>query len=155
MGYSIKDKLVVAVSSTALFDFSKEHRIFLEEGVEAFRQYQRDNREVPPKPGAAFPFIKRLLHLNKVFREQQPVEVIILSRNDPEAGLRMMDALPHYELEISPTCSRSTAASTSAPTRTRSPRRWRRATQPATCCPAPPRTTTATPSCASPSTLMA
>lgn len=107
MGYSVKDKLVVAVSSTALFDFSKEHRIFLEEGLEAFRQYQRDNREVLPKPGAAFPFIKRLLHLNKIFREQQPVEVIILSRNDPEAGLRMMDALPHYELDITRAIFRS------------------------------------------------
>ncbi|MDO9487428.1 MAG: 5'-nucleotidase, partial [Sphingomonadaceae bacterium] len=83
MGYSIKDKLVVAVSSTALFDFSREHEIFLEEGIDAFRQYQRDNRDVLPKPGAAFPFIKRLLHLNKIFREQMPVEVIILSRNDP------------------------------------------------------------------------
>lgn len=101
MGYSIKDKLVVAVSSTALFDFSREHQIFLEEGIDAFRQYQRDNRDVLPKPGAAFPFIKRLLHLNKIYREQMPVEVIILSRNDPEAGLRMMDALPHYDLEIS------------------------------------------------------
>ena len=100
MGYSIADKLVVAVSSTALFDFSKEHEIFLSEGIEAFRQYQRDNRHVLPKPGAAFPFIKRLLHLNKVFREQAPVEVIILSRNDPEAGLRMMDALPEYDLDI-------------------------------------------------------
>jgi 5'-nucleotidase len=101
VGYSIADKLVVAVSSTALFDFTKEHEIFLNEGVEAFRQYQRDNRHVLPKPGAAFPFIKRLLHLNKVFRAQAPVEVILLSRNDPEAGLRMMDALPHYELDIS------------------------------------------------------
>lgn len=107
MGYSIADKLVVAVSSTALFDFSKEHAIYLTEGVEAFRQYQRDNRHVLPKPGAAFPFIKRLLHLNKVFREQAPVEVIILSRNDPEAGLRMMDALPHYELDISRALFRS------------------------------------------------
>ena len=107
MGVSLADKLVVAVSSTALFDFSKEHEIFLREGVEAFREYQRENREVLPKPGAAFPFIKRLLHLNKVFREQAPVEVIILSRNDPEAGLRMMDALPHYDLDISRAIFRS------------------------------------------------
>lgn len=100
MGVSLADKLVVAVSSTALFDFSKEHEIFLKEGVEAFRKYQRDNREVLPKPGAAFPFIKRLLHLNKVFREQAPVEVVILSRNDPETAMRMTDALKYYELDI-------------------------------------------------------
>lgn len=107
MAYSIKDKLVVAVSSTALFDFSHEHGIFLTEGLEAFRKYQRDNLHVVPKPGAAFPFIKRLLHLNKVFHEQQPVEVIILSRNDPEAGLRMMDALPKYDLDITRAIFRS------------------------------------------------
>lgn len=107
MAYSIKDKLVVAVSSTALFDFSREHQIFLTEGLEAFRKFQRDNLHVLPKPGAAFPFIKRLLHLNKVFHEQQPVEVIILSRNDPEAGLRMMDALPKYDLDITRAIFRS------------------------------------------------
>jgi hypothetical protein len=30
------------------------------------------------------------------------VEVVILSRNDPEAGLRMMDAVPQYDLDINP-----------------------------------------------------
>ncbi len=107
MGYSIKDKLVVAVSSTALFNFAREHQIFLTEGLEAFRKYQRDNLHIVPKPGTAFPFIKRLLHLNKVFHEQQPVEVIILSRNDPEAGLRMMNALPKYDLDITRAIFRS------------------------------------------------
>ena len=53
-----------------------------------------------PAPGAAFPFIKRLLHLNKIFPDNMPVEVVILSRNDPEAGLRMMDAMPTYGLDI-------------------------------------------------------
>ncbi|AWV24591.1 5'-nucleotidase [Roseomonas mucosa] len=100
MAYPIEQKLVVGISSTALFDFSAEHNIFLTEGLEAFRSYQIANRSNIPKPGAAFPFIKRLLHLNKVFHGQMPVEVVILSRNDPEAGLRMMDAMPYYGLDI-------------------------------------------------------
>ncbi len=101
MAYPIEKKLVVGITSTALFDFSKEHQIFVSEGVEAFRAYQAQHRDVPPAPGAAFPFIKRLLQLNEVFPEERPVEVVMLSRNDPEAGLRMMDALPHYGLDIS------------------------------------------------------
>ena len=100
MAYPIENKLVVGITSTALFDFSKEHEIFVREGLEAFRAYQAEHRSEIPAPGAAFPFIKRLLHLNKVFSEQSPVEVVMLSRNDPEAGLRMMDAMPRYDLEI-------------------------------------------------------
>jgi 5'-nucleotidase len=99
--YPIENKLVVAVSSTALFDFRVEHEIYLTKGLEAFRDYQKANRSVLPKPGSAFPFIKRLLHLNRIFHEQKPVEVVLLSRNHPDAGLRMMDALPHYQLDIS------------------------------------------------------
>ncbi|HBK07820.1 MAG TPA: 5'-nucleotidase [Acetobacteraceae bacterium] len=100
MAYPIEKKLVVGISSTALFDFSTEHAIFLNEGLEAFRLYQKENRAIVPPPGAAFPFIKRLLHLNKIFPDHMPVEVVILSRNDPEAGLRMMDAMPTYGLDI-------------------------------------------------------
>lgn len=100
MAYSIETKLVVGVTSTALFDLAKEHEIYASEGLDAFRAYQTEHRAEIPPPGAAFPFIKRLLHPNKVFPAQMPVEVVILSRNDPEAGLRMMDAMPHYELDI-------------------------------------------------------
>lgn len=100
MAYPIEKKLVVGITSTALFDFSKEHKIFLEEGIDAFRAYQCEHIEDLPTPGAAFPFIKRLLHLNKIFSEESPVEVVMLSRNDPEAGRRMMAAMPHYDLDI-------------------------------------------------------
>lgn len=101
MAYPIEKKLVVGITSTALFDFAKEHQIFLDEGLEAFRAYQAEHSTDVPAPGAAFPFIKRLLHLNKLFPEESPVEVVMLSRNDPEAGRRMMAAMPHYDLDIS------------------------------------------------------
>jgi 5'-nucleotidase len=61
---------------------------------------QSEHRKNVPLPGSAFPFIKILLHLNKIFPDQIPVEVVILSRNDPEAGLRMMDAMREYDLDI-------------------------------------------------------
>ena len=101
MPFPIGHKLVVAVSSTALFDFTFEHEVYLTEGVQAFRKYQLSKRAEPPMPGAAFPFIRRLLHLNHLFAEQLPIEVVLLSRNHPDAGLRMMDALPYYDLNIS------------------------------------------------------
>lgn len=100
MAYPIDQKLVVAITSTALFDFSKEHEIFLNEGADAFRAYQEGHKHEVPAPGSAYPFIKRLLHLNKLFPEHSPVEVVMLSRNDPVAGRRMMNSMPHYGLDI-------------------------------------------------------
>lgn len=101
MPYPIDQKLVIAVSSTALFDLSAEHNLYKEQGVDTFREYQRDHRSDIPKPGAAFPFIKRMLNLNDVYRDEKPVEVVILSRNHADAGLRVMDAVEHYNLAIS------------------------------------------------------
>lgn len=100
MPYPIDEKLVVGISSIALFNLTKEDEIFRKEGLDAFRRYQAENADVPPDPGAAFPFIRRLLHLNKLFPEQHPVEVVLMSRNDPEAGRRMMNAMPHHGLDI-------------------------------------------------------
>lgn len=101
MPYSIEEKLVVAVSSTALFDLSAEHHLYKEQGVDAFRRYQRAHRGEVPKRGAAFPFIQRLLSLNSVYNDEHPIEVVILSRNHQDAGLRVMDAVSHYDLPIS------------------------------------------------------
>lgn len=101
MPYPIDKKLVVAVSSTALFDLSAEHGLYLKLGVDEFRAYQKANRANTPKRGAAFPFIQRLLHLNSIYSEEHPIEVVILSRNHADAGLRVMDAVAYYGLEIS------------------------------------------------------
>ena len=40
MAFSIDEKLVVGISSNALFDLQKEDNIFKEEGLEAYREYQ-------------------------------------------------------------------------------------------------------------------
>jgi 5'-nucleotidase len=102
MPYPIDQKLVVAVSSTVLFDLSLEHGIYLNEGLDAFRAYQRAHRHDLPRPGAGFPFIKRLLRLNGLAAEDEhPVEVVILSRYHADDGVRVMDAVREYGLDIS------------------------------------------------------
>ncbi len=101
MAYPIEKKLMVAVSATALFDLREEHELYLKLGVDKFRAHQRKQRAVTPKQGAAFPFIQRLLHLNKLYPKESPIEVVILSRHHADAGLRVMDAVKEYELGIS------------------------------------------------------
>ena len=101
MPFPIDKKLVVAVSATALFDLEAEHKMYLELGLDKFRAYQREQRHVTPGRGAAFPFIQRLLRLNEAYPTEQPVEVVILSRHHADAGLRIMDAVKTYGLDIS------------------------------------------------------
>ena len=50
--------------------------------------------------GVAFPFIRRLLALNDLSEDERLVEVVILSRNDPETGLRVMRSVKHHGLDI-------------------------------------------------------
>jgi 5'-nucleotidase len=100
MAYPIEQKLVVAVSATALFDLSEEHAFFLKHGVDKFRALQRDRKNDIPALGAAYPFIKGLLNFNKAHGDERPVEVVILSRHHPDAGLRVMNAVEHYGLGI-------------------------------------------------------
>jgi 5'-nucleotidase len=78
-----------------------EDKIFLDRGLDDFRAHQKQHRKNVPPRGSAFPFIRRLLHLNNVYPEEQPIEVVILSRNHPDAGLRVMNAVKYYELPIS------------------------------------------------------
>ncbi|MBB4038113.1 5'-nucleotidase [Dysgonomonas hofstadii] len=100
MPYPIDKKLVIAVASSALFDLSESHQIFKEKGVEEYKKYQEQNIDRTFEKGVAFPFIKRLLNLNNIFSEEQPVEVILLSRNSPETGLRAFRSIKKYDLNI-------------------------------------------------------
>lgn len=93
------DKLVLAISSRALFDLSESHRIFEEDGLEAYQQYQIEHENEPLQPGGAFNLVKKLLHLNSVLQSQR-VEVILLSRNSADTGLRVFNSIEHYGLSI-------------------------------------------------------
>ena len=104
MPYPIDDKLVIAVSSSALFDMQASDAIFKQDGEDAYRKYQQNNIDVPLEIGVAFPFIKRLLSLNTSFPEEQPIEVILFSKNSPETGLRAFRSIQHYKLNISRAC---------------------------------------------------
>ena len=88
MPYSLDEKLVITLASSALFDLSESGRVYEDRGLEEYRQYQRDNESVTLEPGPAFPLVRRLLRLNDGLTEAAaPVEVILLSRNDPDTGL--------------------------------------------------------------------
>ena len=100
MAYPIEKKLVIAVSSSALFQMTDADSIFQKEGEVAYRQHQRENLNNPFQKGVAFPFVKRLLALNKLYPEVKPVEVIVLSRNDPDSGRRFFHSAQHYGLSI-------------------------------------------------------
>lgn len=100
MPYPIEKKLVIAVASSALFDLTESDSIFQVQGLKAYKEYQRKNVDKPFDKGVAFPFIKRLLSLNSYFPEEMPVEVILMSKNSPETGLRAFNSIAHYGLDI-------------------------------------------------------
>src|SRR6266516_4878862 len=102
MPYPIEQKLVIAVASSALFDLSESDRVFKDRGVDEYRAFQRENENVVLPPGVAFPLIRRILRLNDGLPEADgPVEVVLLSRNDPDTGLRVFNSIERYGLAIS------------------------------------------------------
>ncbi|CAB5662448.1 5'-nucleotidase [Delftia tsuruhatensis] len=87
MPVSLQDKLVVAISSRALFDFEEENRLFDAGDPQAYMRLQLERLDVPARPGVAFSLVKKLLAFNEP--EHQRVEVVMLSRNDPVSGMRI------------------------------------------------------------------
>jgi len=98
MATSLDGKLVVAISSRALFDFEEENHVFEQGDDRAYMQLQLTRLDEPAKPGVAFSLVKKLLAFNSPDRQQ--VEVVILSRNDPVSGMRVFRSAKHYGLAI-------------------------------------------------------
>lgn len=100
MPYELDNRLVIGVASSAVFDLSDSDAIFKSQGEEEYRKFQEKNLTVPLPKGIAFPFIKRLLSLNDLSADPSDpfVEVVLLSRNDPDTGLRVMKTIEHYGL---------------------------------------------------------
>ena len=92
--------LVIGVASSALFDLRESDAVFREQGEERYREYQREHLDDVLEPGVAFPFIRRLLDLNDLSDRERLVEVVILSRNDPETGMRVMRSVARHGLNI-------------------------------------------------------
>jgi hypothetical protein len=97
MAMTFDGKLVVAISSRALFDFEEENQVFEQSDDRAYMALQLARLDIPAKPGVAFSLVKKLLAFNT--SEAQLVEVVILSRNDPVSGMRVFRSAQHYGLE--------------------------------------------------------
>ena len=100
MADSMIEKLVVAISSRALFDLEDSHRVYEQEGIEAFSRYQIEREEQPLSPGVAFQLVKKLLALNGQKPDRERVEVILISRNSADTGMRVFNSIRHHNLEI-------------------------------------------------------
>ena len=101
MAYSVEGKLVVAISSRALFDFEEENQVFEASDDRAYMQLQLERLERTAKPGVAFSLVNKLLAFNTAGAQPaQRVEVVILSRNDPVSGMRVFRSARHYGLPI-------------------------------------------------------
>lgn len=98
MAFSLDGKLVVAISSRALFNFEEENQIFEATDDSAYMQLQLERIDQAAKPGVAYPLVKKLLGFNQ--GKQQMVEVVILSRNDPVSGLRVFRSAKSVGLSI-------------------------------------------------------
>jgi 5'-nucleotidase len=93
-------RLVVAISSRALFDMGESHAIFEREGLAPYADYQVRHENDPLQPGVAFPLARKLLALNNDGMDHPGVEVILLSRNSADTGLRIFNTIEHYGLNI-------------------------------------------------------
>ena len=98
MGATLDGKLVVAISSRALFDFEEENEVFEQSNDRAYMKLQLERVEQPARPGVAFSMVRKLLSFNDA--STQRVEVVILSRNDPVSGMRVFRSAQHYGLSI-------------------------------------------------------
>lgn len=100
MGLDLTSVLVIGISSRALFDLEDSNAIYDGEGLEAYREHQLEHEKSLLKKGTAFHLVEALLGLNEL-AGQQLVEVIVMSRNSPDTGLRIFNAIKHYKLPIS------------------------------------------------------
>ena len=99
MALDLNNKLVVGVSSRALFDLEEENKIFVEQGLDAYEDYQISHEKDILKPGTAFPLIKALHNLN--CGDQRLTEIIVMSKNSANTSLRVFNSIEQYGLDIS------------------------------------------------------
>jgi len=94
-------KLVVAISSRALFNLDESHAIFETQGKEAFCRHQIEHENEILEPGFGFLLVKKFLDINQAFPSAPLVEIILLSQNSADTGLRIFNSINHYRLAIS------------------------------------------------------
>ena len=99
MPFDLNDRLVVGISSRALFDLEEANEVFEREGLPAYRKYQREHENDVLKPGTAFPLVKALHNLN--LGDHRLTEVIVMSKNSADTSLRIFNSIEKYGLDIS------------------------------------------------------
>lgn len=99
MAIDFSEILVIGVSTRALFNLETENQVFDVQGIEAFREYQLQYEDEILERGTAFYLVQSLLELNKI-ANKQIVEVVVMSRNSPETGMRVLNSIEKYELPI-------------------------------------------------------
>jgi 5'-nucleotidase len=100
VGDPLKGKLVVGISSRALFDLDAANEIYVRDGLTAYRAFQREHEHDILEPGTGFPLVKGLLAVNQRLPDQEPVEVIVLSRNDADSAMRVFNSIEAHGLPI-------------------------------------------------------
>ncbi|XP_013823329.2 PREDICTED: cytosolic 5'-nucleotidase 1B isoform X2 [Capra hircus] len=104
-----KHAITVAVSSGALFNMMDSRKIYDEEGLEKYMEYQLTNENVVLTPGPAFRFVKALQHVNCRLRELYPDEqdlfdIVLMTNNHAQVGVRLINSVNHYGLLIDRFC---------------------------------------------------
>ena len=96
----MNSKLVIGISSRALFDLSQSHKIFEKEGIDAYRSHQIKNENEILDPGEAYNLVTKILKINDLYDSESRIEVILLSRNTADTGLRVFNSIEAHELNI-------------------------------------------------------
>ncbi|XP_035303647.1 cytosolic 5'-nucleotidase 1B isoform X8 [Cricetulus griseus] len=104
-----KHAITIAVSSRALFNMVDDRKIYEEEGLEKYMEYQLTNENVILTPGPAFRFVKALQHVNSRLRELYPDEqdlfdIVLMTNNHAQVGVRLINSVNHYGLLIDRFC---------------------------------------------------
>ena len=94
-------KLTIGISSRALFDLDFSHEIYKKRGLKSYQDYQIENEDKTLKPGQAFNLVKKILNINDLYNGKEKVEVILLSRNTSDTGLRIRNSIEDHNLNIS------------------------------------------------------
>ncbi|TXI47289.1 MAG: 5'-nucleotidase [Lysobacter sp.] len=110
MALDLSDTLVVGISATALFDLKEADAVFKKKyqddpdtAISEYRQYMLEREELGLADGTGMPLVKALLGLNKHKKtgEGPLVEVVVMSRNSPETGVRVFNNIRTRNLPIS------------------------------------------------------
>ena len=100
MAFDFRQYLVIGISSRALFDLEAENRIFEEQGLEAYSQYQLEHEDDVLEPGVAFPLVNAILQLNQLVPGKRKAEIVVMSRNSADTSLRIFKSIGARDLDI-------------------------------------------------------